>query len=362
VETLTPSPAPSPTPEPADASSGGDQVSTSTPRTAGGGMPETVNASPEMLSLRDTLAAEINAYKAQGHIDVAVAVTDMQTNETISVGGNVAHYTGCTIMAFGLFAAVSEFQAGRGDPAAVAYSIRRGIGGSYPPEVKRMLDNVFGSYVTGTYRGRELMAGWGMRSSWFDHVPYYGSSGVANILTALETNDIFVRLYRGELFNEQWTNYTNQKLTEIASYLQYIIPGRLPKDTRVIHKIGYYVDWDGWVNNDAGVVTFKSADGSTKAYSITYLSQQGRTEYQGYSFGAKLSRIVWDYMAPKHGYVGTVTPPPPPPPPPPPTEPPTPEPTVTPTPAPTPSPTPSPAPTPTATPPPTSGSPSATPP
>jgi hypothetical protein len=211
-----------------------------------------------------------------------------------------------------------------------------------------MLDTVFGSYITGTYRGRELMAQWGMRASYFDHVPYYGSTGVANILTALETNDIFVRLYRGQLFNEQWTAYTNQKLTEIASYLQYIIPGRLPSDARVIHKIGYYVDWDGWVNNDAGVVTFKAADGTTKAYSITYLSQQGRTEFQGYSFGAKLSRIVWDYMAPKHGYAAAA--PPPPPPPPPPTPAPTPAPTDTPTPEPTPSPTPSPVPTPTPSP------------
>jgi hypothetical protein len=264
-------------------------------------------------------------------------------------------------MMFGLLAAVSEFQAGRGDPAAVAYSIRKGIGGSYPPEVKRMLDVVFGSYLSGTYRGRELMSSWGMRTSYFHHVPYYGGADyVPNILTALETNDVFVKLYRGQLFNPQWTQYSLQKLTEIASYLQYILPGRLPSSATVIHKIGFYVDYDGWVNNDAGIVTFKGADGQTKAYAISYFSQQGRTEYQGYSFGARLSRVVWDHMAPKHGWVGSA-PPPPPPPPPPTTPPPTPVPTAAPTPSPaptatppiltpTPSPTGTPLPTPTPTP------------
>jgi len=332
TETPTPAVAPlAPPSEPSNVSSGGDQVSAAPPRASGGGISENANASPELLALKDQLAAEIAAYQAQGHIDVAVAVTDMQTNETISVGGNVAHRTGCTIMAFALFAAVSEFQAGRGDPGAVSYSIRRGIGGSYPPEVRRLLDNVFGSYLTGTHRARELMSSWGMSASLFDHVPYYGGSDYRpNILTALEMNDVLVRLYRGQLFDAQWTSYTLQKLTEIASYLQYILPGRLPSAATVIHKIGFYVDYDGWVNNDVGIVKFTGGDGATKTYAISYFSQQARTEYQGYSFGAKLSRVVWDYMAPKYGYAGSAPPPPPPP-----TTVPAPEPSATPMPAPT---------------------------
>jgi len=332
--------------DPADASSGGDQTSSGAAPVPYGGIPENVTAGPEMLALRAQLESEILAYQAQGHIDVSVAVTDMQTNETISIQGNTPHRTGCTIMAFGLFAAVSEFQAGRGNPAAVAYSIKKGIGGSYPPEVKRLLDSVFGSYLVGTQRGRELMASWGMRSSLFDHVPYYGN-GVPNILTALEMNDVLVRLYRGQLFDQQWTAYTIQKLTEIAAYLQYILPGRMPAGATVIHKIGFFVDYDGWVINDAGIVKFKGSDGQTKVYSISYFSQQGRTEYQGYSFGARLSRVVWDRMAPKYGYVGSAPPPPPPPPAPtaPPTAVPTPVVTATPAPTGTPGPTATPAPT-----------------
>ena len=51
------------------------------------------------------------------------------------------------------------------------------------------------------------------------------------------------------------------------------------------------------MNNDAGIVSFKGADGTEKAYAITYMSQMAGSEKIGYSFGAKLSRDVWDWMA-----------------------------------------------------------------
>ena len=146
------------------------------------------------------------------------------------------------------------------------------------------------------------MSAWGMQTSFFDHAPYYGGENPApNILTALETNDIFVRLYKGELLNAEWTQYTLERLRDIAYYVQYILPKYLPWQATVAHKIGYYWDYDGWVNNDAGVVTFTGSDGQEKAYAVTYFSQQARTEYTGYSFGARLSKIVWDHMAPKYG-------------------------------------------------------------
>ncbi len=249
------------------------------------------------------LEHEIDDYKAlAGNIDVAVAVTDLQTGQTVSVGGNVPHKTGCTINMFGLLAAVSEFQAGNASPDDVTYSISRGIGGSYPPEVKNFLQTVFGSHTDGVSRARELMKSWGMKTSFFDHVPYYGGEDPApNILTALETNDILGRLYRGQLFNPEWTAFTLEKLRDIAYYVQYILPKYLPYGAAVAHKIGYYWDYDGWVNNDVGIVTFTGGDGQEKAYAITYLSQYARTEQIGYSFGARLSKVAWDYMAPKYG-------------------------------------------------------------
>lgn len=285
-----------------EAAAGGDQPAG--PLSAmPGAIPENAGAASDLLALRDTLQREIDDYQAiAGNVDVAVAVTDLQTGQTVSVGGNVPHKTGCTINMFGLLAIVSEFQAGNASPDSLAYSVKRGIGGSYPPEVKNFLQAVFGSHTGGVYRARELMKSWGMETSFFDHVPYYGGEDPApNILTALELNNIFVKLYRGQLFDAEWTAYTLGVLRDIAYYVQYILPKYLPAQATVAHKIGYYWDYDGWVNNDAGIVTFTGGDGQEKAYAITYFSQYARTEQIGYSFGARLSKVVWDYMAPKYG-------------------------------------------------------------
>jgi len=351
-ESSTPAPTPSAAGDP---SAGGDQSSGPVPSSSGS-IPENVNASPQFLALRDALEQSIIAYNAEvGGIDVAIAVTDLQNGERISVGGNVLHRTGCVINLFALLGAVSEFQAGNASPAGLGYSIKKGIGGSYPPEVKNFTQSVFGSYLTGTYHARNLMASWGMSASYFDHIPYYGGEYPApNILTALETNDILSRLWHGQLFDAQWTSYTIGVLRDSYAYTNYIIPGRLPSQAKVGHKIGYYADWDGWVNNDAGIVSFTGADGAQKAYVITYLSQMAGSERMGYSFGAKLSRDVWDWMAAKYGLPAPPPPPPtplptpqstpePPPPPPPPATPtPSPNPTPTASAGPTPSPTPHP--------------------
>ncbi len=325
--------------------------------TPAGEIPENVNVSPEFLALRDTLAKEIETYAAQvGGIEVGIAVTDIQTGQTISVNGNVFHRTGCTINLFALLAAVGEFEAGRADPSRFVRSIRVGIGGSYPPEVRRFLERIFGSHRAGVDRAQEMMRSWGMVASEFHQVPYYATGTAVNRLTALEVNLALTKLYRGEMFSPEWTAYTLARLREVNWGLNYMLPGRLPRSAVVAHKIGFYADWDGWVNNDAGVVTFTGSDGQQKAYVISYLSQKARTEYTGYSFGARLSGIAWDYF--EATYEPKTEPPPPPPSSPPPSPQPSPTqplatPTVSPAPSPTapPPPPPSPTPTPTVTPP-----------
>ena len=282
---------------------GGDQPVGPAGAGRSGSIAENAGVSGDFTALHDALAREIDAYHASTGTEVAFAVTDMQTGETISVRGNVAQRTGCTINMFALFAITSEFQAGRGDPASVAESVRIGIGSSYPPQVRVVLDSVFGDFHRGEQRARELMASWGMTASLFDHVPYYGNGTQNNLLTALETNMVLTKLYRGQLFDGQWTAYALARLHDIKPGLNYIIPGQLPAEASVAHKIGYYSDIDGWVVADAGIVTFAGTDGGQRAYAVTYLSQRAPTEYAGYSFGARLSRIVWDWMYP-HYFAG----------------------------------------------------------
>ena len=303
IPTPTPAPAQISTP-PAPTSQGGDNPSSPEnlhPPPEVHPIPENVFALPDLLALRDALAAEIETYREQeGSIDVAIAVTDLQTGEAISVNGNVLHKTGCTINLFALLAAVDAFQKGEAYPDDVAYSISVGVGASYPPEVKRFLQALFGSHQAGVARASLLMGQWGLRSSLFDHVPYYGDGTQNNYLTALETNLALNQLWRGQLFEPQWTQYAIERLHNVQPYLNYILPGNLPASATVAHKIGYHWDYDGWVNDDVGIITFSGDDGQEKAYVITYLSQRATSEYSGYSFGARLSKIVWDYFDAKY--------------------------------------------------------------
>jgi hypothetical protein len=346
--TLTPAPLLTPSPSlivTTDPGTGGDQPSGPLPSTHGD-IPENVNLSPDMLGLQDQLASTIAGYEAQvGGIDVGVAVTDLVTGETLSVNGNSAHKTGCVINLFALLAAVHQFQAGNASPSGLEYSIKKGIGGSYPPEVKNFLNAIFGDYPDGVAYARQLMSGWGLKVASYDHIPYYGGSDSPppNILTPLETNSILAGVWNDQLFDDQWSKYTISVLRDSYAYVNYILPKYLPDSATVGHKIGYYDDDDGWVNNDVGIVSFTGADRHEKAYAISYFSQYGSSEVTGYSFGAKLSLAVYDAMADRYGVWVEPTPLP--------AEPPTDAPTSAPTASPSPTPTPTPqAATPTRTP------------
>ena len=244
--TSTPGPLPTVVLPPGGAApAGGDRPVGPPPAPRAGNIPENVGVSPGFMALHDALQREIDGYYASTGTEVAFAVTDLQTNQTISVRGNAAQRTGCTIHLFALLAITSEFQAGRGDPATVAESVRIGIGASYPPQVRAFLDAVFGDFHLGEQRGRELMASWGMTASLFDHVAYYGDGTRNNLLTALETNLALTKLYRGQLFEGEWTAYALARLHDIKPGLNYIIPGQLPAEATTAHKIGYYADGDG---------------------------------------------------------------------------------------------------------------------
>lgn len=261
-----------------------------------------IGLSPAFAQLLAELQAEVDAYsQAKGGVSVAIAVTDLQIGETIAVNGDELHRSGCTINLFALLAATERFQAGVADPNDFAYSVRVGIGSSYPPEVKHFIQSIFGSQAEGAAYGQALMRGWGMETSVFDHVPYYGERDTNNYLTALETNLALVQLHRRQLLSPEWTDYALEVLTDIDPDLNYMLPRYLPWDASVAHKIGYHWDSDGWVNNDAGIVSFTGEDGLRKTYVISYLSQQAPTERIGNWLAGRLSGMVWDYFAGTYG-------------------------------------------------------------
>ncbi len=61
-----------------------------------------------MAALQSRLQQRVDA----SGIDAAVAVTDLQTGETVSVNGDEPHLTGCTINFFVLLQVVRDLEAG----------------------------------------------------------------------------------------------------------------------------------------------------------------------------------------------------------------------------------------------------------
>ncbi|MCH7541774.1 serine hydrolase, partial [Patescibacteria group bacterium] len=268
VLTQTPTPSPTPIPEAEEVKpalvfeTNSEEIEPPADNTLAQKAPE---VSQDFLALQETLQAEV----ASSGIDIAVAVTNLQTGETISVNGNDTHRTGCVINLFAFLVAVEDFQAGRTDPASVSVLISNGINHSQPPSVKLFLESLRGDMPTGVARARELMEQWGMEKSFFHHVPYYGDGVHSNRLTALETNLVLQKLWNRELFNEEWTTYALDVLGDSAWYLNHIIPGQLPSSATVAHKVGWYWDFDGWVKNNVGIVSFVGDDGDEKAYVIS---------------------------------------------------------------------------------------------
>jgi YVTN family beta-propeller protein len=251
-----------------------------------------VEVSEEFLALQAVLEDRIRNYYG----DVAICVTDLQTDERICVNGDALHRTGCTINMFALFVVMKEFEAGRANPEDWAYWIKIGIGHSSPPQVAVFLEGIEGSLAEAVRRANELMQSWGMKDSLYAHVPGYPEGDLRdNILTARETNMILAKLYRGELFSAEWTAYAIDRLLDIKPGLNYVLPLFLPAGVRVAHKIGYYQDSDGWVYNDVGIVMMVRGDRQI-AYAISYLSQAMPTEYEGYISGAELSKIVYNWF------------------------------------------------------------------
>lgn len=273
VATLSPTPSPIPTPSP-------------------------VPLSPEFMQLRDKLSTEIiQVRKPESGIDIAMAVTDLQSGQTIEVNGMHSHITGCVINLFAFLTVVGEFEAGRASPVGLEDLISKGINQSSPPQVRNFLTAVFGDYSLGLAKSREFVASQGLAGTTFDHVPYYGGEKPSpNLTTALETNDILTRLWRRELYSPEWTSYALYVLGSGARYLDVVLPAGLPVDYQIAHKVGWFSDSTGWVENDVGIVSFTGDDGTEKAYAISFLSQYGPGGAYAESVGSTLSRLVWDYF------------------------------------------------------------------
>jgi len=245
--------------------------------------------------LRDRLAAAIS----DSGFNVAVAVTDLQTGESIDVKGDDPRHAGCTANWFVILSNVIDLQNGRYPESYVGGLIARTIWGSNPITAHELLIKTGGSVPGGVYKVSDLMARLGMRNSVFDHPPAYQDEfslrGWPNVITANDVNRALAQFYHGGVVNWQWRDYLMEKMVHVKPGLQYLLPAGVGNGT-VSHKNGFSWVSGGWIDNDIGIVTFDSS-GGRRAYAISLYMQDIGTEYADIPIGQTVSRLVWQYFS-----------------------------------------------------------------
>ena len=257
-----------------------------------------VTPNPSMLQLRDRLAAAID----DSGINAAVAVTDLQTGESIDVKGDDPRYAGCTANWFVLLSNVIDVQNGRYPEEDVGDLISRTIYGSNPVTAHALLIKTGGDVPGGVYKINDLMARLGLHATVYDHPPAYDNEfslrGWPNVITANEANRALASFYHGAVVNWQWRDYLMEKMTGVKPGLQYLIPAGVGDGT-VSHKNGFSWVASGWIDNDIGIVTFDTSAG-TRAYAISFYTQDVTTEYADIPVGQSVSSMFWQFFADRY--------------------------------------------------------------
>jgi hypothetical protein len=252
----------------------------------------------ELIVLRERLRAEIVA----SGLNAAVAVTDLQTGESIDVNGDQPRLPGCTINFFVLLSVVMDLQEGRYDEAEVGDLITRTVWSSNPVTARDLLRKTgMGDLGAGLVKVGDLLDLLGLPVSIYDHPPAYPHEslhGSANLLTANEMNRALAAVYQARIVGPGWRDYLLNKLLRVKPGLQYLIPAGVG-DGIVAHKNGFFAHPQGWVDNDAGIVIFDRS-GGRYAYALSFFTENVPYKYADIPLGQTVSRLVWQYFSSRY--------------------------------------------------------------
>ena len=272
------------------------------------------DVSPGLQALQGRLAEEVTAFSQRVGGNFAVAVTDLQTGETVHVNGDDAlRIPGCTMNFFVLLSVVQDLQKGRYPEPDVGWFIGETIWSSNPGTAHWLLNKTGdGNGLVGLAKLNGLFIGMGLETAIYDHPPAGGNAVSLtpdrwqdNHISPLDFNRALTKLYRGELLNPEWTAYLIDKMTRVKPGLNHLLPsGVTDPNARVAHKNGYidYVPY--YVDHDVGIVMFNRG-GQEYAYVLTFWSQDNPWVLSDVPLGQTVSRLVWDH------FNATYTPPPP---------------------------------------------------
>lgn len=254
----------------------------------------------DMSALRDRLGGTIYS----SGLNAAVAITDLQTGETVDVNGYDNRLPGCTLNLFVIMSVVQELQAGTAPEPIAGDLIAQTITRSDPILARRMLKDWVGD--DNLYRGIErlnvFMQALGMHDTLFDHPPAFPeeslNGGINNETTARDANRGLRALWDGQVVSPVWRDYLLQKMTLVKPGLQYII-GSAGYDAVRSHKNGFLYE-QGWSDNDIGIVWFERG-GQRYGYAISFYSQYLRGKYDAIPLAQEIAAQAYEWFVSRYG-------------------------------------------------------------
>ncbi len=239
---------------------------------------------------------------ADSGLNLAAAVMDLQTGETIGVNGDDPRLPGCVMNFFSLLNITEDLQNGLYPEDWAGDLISQTIYGSNPHTAKELLlmsGNGDASVAVRKVEG--IVQRMGLPNTVYDHIPAYGDLfslyQYPNVTTA---NDMVRGLgvfYSGGIVDYQWRDYLLQKMEGVKPGLNHLIGSSAGGDAVISHKNGFYDQ--GIVDNDIGIIRF-TRGGVTYAYAISLFSEDIQTEFADIPWLDRIGSLAWQYFSAKY--------------------------------------------------------------
>ncbi len=240
--------------------------------------------------------------------DIGFAVTDIITGETVGVGLDRPHLTGCSVNFFVLLQATLDVQNGLYEEELVGQRIAGTIYRSDAGTARELYEIVGGGdLMHGVQRVANLIS---MLSPWgstFDHPPMYGFDSLGidpdNLMTPAAMNHALRAVFTEGLLSPEWLDYLLDKMTVVKPGLGYLL--EYGPTVPVSHKNGFFPleDEQYWVDNDIGIVRFEQ-DGEQRAYAVSYFSQWVPVKFGDVGLGQQLSFAAWQFFQERYPSTG----------------------------------------------------------
>jgi hypothetical protein len=258
------------------------------------------NGGPGALAaLQRDMEQAVAAYTVPGRY--AIAVTDLQTGETVGVNASRRQLSGCSINLFVLLQATLDMQGGRYTPGEIeqANGLIASTTWSSNATAARDLYTLTGDGDTlaGVTQVDALIRdALRLPDTILDHPPLYGDISLGrgdNWLTANDANTALVSIWRGSLLTPAWRDYLLRHLATVKPGLNYLTAS--VAGTSVSHKNGFFAYSGGFVDNDIGIVRFAGREGEV-AFAVSFLSEAVPVKYGDIVLGQQLVRLAYSYF------------------------------------------------------------------